>query len=314
MPSPIQIRKVERFGLQRKIVANMTTESWQHIPHAAILYEPDVTDFWNEWLKLKQLPEWQGISINTVMMYACTKAFLAAPAMNAHIRYNHKLVYGKITQYDEVNISMPAAMSDGKMMTLNVRGCESKTLRELTGYIADLYRRMEPTVLDEAMFEVSMENTVRLLKRCKIFTILGRFMGLIPSRKEIHRLKGKAKKAYDAMSPAERLTKRDIEQGTVLISNIGSIYRGSYTAPTLIDVIPPMVAALCIGNFTDKPGIVAQADGTAAVQARKYLPINVNFDHRALDYDAVVPFLKCMDEIFQNPAQIKDWLTDAPKC
>jgi len=300
MPSKIRIRNTEDFGLQRKIVANMTTESWTTIPHASVVYEPDVTAFWREWQQCKTLPEWQGITINTLLMYACAKGFLAAPDMNAHINFNRKLVTGTITQYEEVNISMPAAMSDGKMMTLNVRNCESKTLRELSDYIADLYRRMEKTVLDEAMYEVSLENTLNLLKRLKFFTILGRFAGLIPSRHEINRLKGQAKKDYDAMPATERLTKHDIEQGTILISNLGSIYRGSVCRPALLDVIPPMVAALGIGSFFDRDD-------------RKFLPINISFDHRALDFDGVVPFMKCLDNIFANPAQMREWLSSAPR-
>lgn len=299
MPSKIRIRNTERFGLQRKIVANMTTESWSTIPHASIIYEPDVTSFLHEWQQLKAQAEWQGITINTVLMYACTKGFLAAPAMNAHINFNRKLVAGTITQYEEVNISMPAAMSDGKMMTLNVRNCENKSLRELSDYIADLYHRMEKTVLDEAMFEVSMENTINLLKRLKFLTILGRFAGLIPSRREINRLKGNEKKVYDAMPATERLTKHDIEQGTILISNLGSIYRGAICKPALLDVIPPMVAALGIGSVYEQG-------------QRKFLPINLSFDHRALDFDGVVPFMKCLDDIFANPAQMKDWLANSP--
>ena len=31
--------KTEHFGIQRKIVANMTTESWQNIPHVTYTYE-----------------------------------------------------------------------------------------------------------------------------------------------------------------------------------------------------------------------------------------------------------------------------------
>ena len=33
------------FGIQRKIIANMTTESWDNIPHIVFNYEPDVTEF-----------------------------------------------------------------------------------------------------------------------------------------------------------------------------------------------------------------------------------------------------------------------------
>ena len=36
--------KEEHFGIARKIVSNMTTESWREIPHATVIYEADVTD------------------------------------------------------------------------------------------------------------------------------------------------------------------------------------------------------------------------------------------------------------------------------
>ena len=313
MQEDMKIREIERFGMQRKIVANMTTESWTDIPHAAVVYEPDVTEFWAEWQKLKNQPEWEGITINTVMLYLCTMGFLAAPEMNAHIEYNHRFVVGKITRYENIDISMPTAMSDGKMMTLNVRNCERKTLREINDYVLDLRRRMEKTNLDEAMYEVSLENTLNLAKKLRFHNIAMRLMGLIPSRKEIHRLKGKEKKDYDAMSNTERLDKHDIRQGTILISNLGSVYRGAYTPPTLIEIIPPMVCALALGSFVDKPGIVKKANGETVIEPRKFLPINMVMDHRALDYDNLAPFSECLDKVFANPSMMKDWLTQVPK-
>lgn len=38
------IYKNEHFGIARKIVSNMTSESWQDIPHATMSYEADVTE------------------------------------------------------------------------------------------------------------------------------------------------------------------------------------------------------------------------------------------------------------------------------
>ena len=65
----VKIRKTEHFGIQRKIVANMTTESWRNIPHVACTYEHDVTGFLAEYEKLRA--ETQGankITINTLML------------------------------------------------------------------------------------------------------------------------------------------------------------------------------------------------------------------------------------------------------
>ena len=308
-PVPLE---VERFGLQRKIVANMTTESWREIPHSAVLYEPDVTDFWQEWQRLRKTPEFEGISINTVLLYACTLGFLAAPAMNAHLKYRHSLIFGEIKRYDTVNISMPATLPNGSMMTLNVHGCESKNLRELGTHITDLHERMARTSIDDVLFSVGFDNTINLLKSGKIFTIIGRLLGTKIGNGPINKLKGDDKKAYKALPDTERLTKHDIEQGTVLISNIGSIYRGAWNPATLIEVIPPMVCALCIGGFVEKPGVVTRADGSKALEPRVFLPINIAFDHRALDYGEIVPFLKRMDEAFARPRELTKWLEQNP--
>ena len=44
--------KEEYFGIARKIVSNMTTQSWDEIPHATLTYEADVTELFNESKKL----------------------------------------------------------------------------------------------------------------------------------------------------------------------------------------------------------------------------------------------------------------------
>ena len=51
MPKKQQMKKTSttHFGIQRKIVANMTAESWETIPHVTYNYEPDVTEFMIEY-------------------------------------------------------------------------------------------------------------------------------------------------------------------------------------------------------------------------------------------------------------------------
>ena len=301
------VRHVERFGLQRKIVANMTTESWREIPHSAVLYEPDVTAFWEAWQALRKTSAFETVSVNTVLLYACTLGFLAAPGMNAHLKYRHGTVSGEIRQFEAVNISMPATLPGGEMMTLNVRGCEGKNLRELSAYVVDLRRRLANTSIDDVLFEVGWDNTIKLLKKGRVDKIIGRLLGTKIGNGPINKLKGGEKKAYRALPDTERLTKHDLEQGTALVSNIGSLYRGSYNPTTLLEIIPPMVSALCIGGFAEKPGVVTHADGRKTVGTRMFLPINISFDHRALDYGGVVPFCKRLDEVFAHPEEIAWW-------
>lgn len=42
------IYKTEHFGIARKIVSNMTSQSWEEIPHATMSYDADVTDLLKE--------------------------------------------------------------------------------------------------------------------------------------------------------------------------------------------------------------------------------------------------------------------------
>ncbi len=301
--------RVEHFGIQRKIVANMTTESWDNIPHASLLYEPDVTDFWDAWMRLRKQPGWEGITINTVLLAIITQGLIACPAMNAHLEFKRRTVNGKLEEYKDVNISMPMMLPGGEgMMTINIHNCERKNLRQLDDYIRDVRRRMEKTNLTEAMFEVSMDNTFRLLRRGKFHTIVGRLWGAKVGKGKVSLLRGADKKAYYAIPKGDRLTKADIEQGTIVVSNIGSVYRGNYTAAALLEIIPPHVAALCIGSVAEKPGVVTDAAGEKSVAPRKFLPITLAMDHRALDFGDVTPFLLRLDDIYARPEQIADWL------
>ena len=299
--------KVEHFGLQRKIVANMTTESWETIPHAAVNYEPDVTGFWDTFQKLRKQPGWEGVTLNTVLLYAITQGLRACPAMNGHIKYRRKSTNGLLELYSDVNISMPMQLPTGEMMTINLHNCEEKNLRQLRDYMADIRRRMEKTDLVEAMYEAALDNTLRLIREGKIATVLARLLGANFGKGKIHRIKGAEKRAYRAIPREDRLTKEDIEQGTVTVSNLGSVYRGSYAPPALLEIIPPQLCAIAIGGFADRPGVVAGPDGGQDMAIRKYLPLLIAFDHRALDYGDVAPFCKRMDEIFADPSMIEDW-------
>ena len=57
------------FGIQRKIVANMTSESWETIPHVTYMYEPDVTEFMKAYKKLNlNRSGADKISVNTLIL------------------------------------------------------------------------------------------------------------------------------------------------------------------------------------------------------------------------------------------------------
>lgn len=296
------------FGIQRKIVANMTTESWVNIPHVTYNYEPDVTEFMYEYKRLNEncAPE-DKITLNTLMLKIIVEGLKADPAMNAHIEFDKKLVRGTIHTFEDINISMPMVLPNGEMMTINLHNFENKTLDEMVDYIADVNRRVENTDLNEVMMEVSMDNTITGLKEGKFKQTFYRIIGSKTGKHKVKTLTGKAKREYYKTPEEDRLTKRDIEQGTITVSNIGSTYREQRGETCLLEIVPPQVCAIAVGAVQDKPVVIVNENEEKEIAIRQVMPLCIAFDHRALDFGEIVPFIKRLDEIFEAPEIIHTW-------
>lgn len=300
--------KEEHFGIQRKMVSAMTTESWQTIPHVTYIYEPDVSRFFNEYKKLNfGRNQDEKITFNTLMIKAITEGLKAAPIMNSHIQYNHSFIKGTIKTYEDINISMPTILPTGEMMTTTCRDFDKKNLDEMTEYIKDLRRRTEQSDLNEAMYTVSFNRTVNTIKKGKIIEALLRIIGAKTGKYKVRTLKGKAKKAYHSIPETERLGDNDIQQGTITISNIGSLDHNQKGTVALLEIIPPQVCAIAIGAVQKKPVVETDKYGHDTIKVGKVLPLCIAFDHRALDFGDIVPFTKKLDEIFENPEIIHTW-------
>ncbi|MBO5433089.1 MAG: 2-oxo acid dehydrogenase subunit E2 [Clostridia bacterium] len=300
------VKSITRFGIQRKIVANMTTESWQNIPHVSYLYEPDVTDFL---AKFKTFQAECGYEVkptfNAVLLKAIAEAIEVDPVINAHIHYERGLVRGKVTVFDNIDISVPWTLPDGNMMTITMKDMGNKTLKEIAEYQADINRRLEKTNLTEALYSVSIHDTVEKLKEGHILKAIKRIYGANtnPNHK-IKLLKGAEKKAYEAIPETERITRNDLKQGTITVSNIGADSRGLAGECAMLMVIPPQICAIGVGALQRRPVVVKNENGEEEIVIRTILPMNICFDHRALDFGEVRPFLTKMQEIFENPEMI----------
>lgn len=295
----------EHFGIARKIVSNMTAESWETIPHAVVTYEPEVTKFLDVIKEInKDKSKEERLTINTVMLRVIVEGIKACPAINAHINFNRRLVRGEVKTFENIDISMPMILKSGEMMTINMHGMESKSISQMRDAIADSSRRANNSDLNEVMFEVSLDNTLNGLKQGKISQTINRLIGSKTGKHKVKTLKGKAKKEYYSIPESDRLTKHDIEQGTITISNLGSVCRDWNGLCTLLEIIPPQVCAIALGATQLVP--IAEKDGT--VRTGYKLPITIAFDHRALDMCDVVPFMNRLNEIFANPEIIKEWI------
>ena len=300
------VKSITRFGIQRKIVANMTTESWQNIPHVSYLYEPDVTDFLAEFKKFQNECGYEvKPTFNAVLLKAIAEAIEVDPVINAHIHYERGLVRGKVTVFDNIDISVPWTLPDGNMMTITMKDMGNKTLKEIAEYQADINRRLEKTNLTEALYSVSFHDTVEKLKKGHVLKAIKRIYGANTNPKhKIKLLKGAEKKAYNAIPETERITRNDLKQGTITVSNIGADSRGLAGECAMLMVIPPQICAIGVGALQRRPVVVKNENGEEEIVIRTILPMNICFDHRALDFGEVRPFLTKMQEIFENPEMI----------
>ena len=114
------------------------------IPHAVYTYRPDVTDFIGEYSLLNKE---EKITINTLMLKAIVEGIKQAPQINGHIKYQNRLVRGKVNQIEDINISMPWILPTGQMMTINLRNFENKSLVEMTEYIQDVSKELKIQIL-----------------------------------------------------------------------------------------------------------------------------------------------------------------------
>lgn len=302
--------KEEYFGIARKIVSNMTAQSWDEIPHATLTYEADVTELFKESKKLNAdcTDKTKKITINTVMLKIICEGLKAAPKMNTHLVFNKKLVRGTLKYFDNIDISMPMILPSGEMMTVNMHDMGSKSLSEMTKAINDTAARAKNSDMNEVMFEVSLDNTLNGLKEGKILQAIRRLYGSkMPGKHQVKTLSGNAKKEYYSIPVSKRLTKHDIEQGTTTISNLGSIYREQKGVCALLEIIPPQTTAFAINAAQKRPTVVTDENGKDTIETRLIMPITIAIDHRALDYGDIVPFMRRLDEIFENPSVIQSW-------
>lgn len=306
----MSVYKTENFKITRKIVSNMTAQSWEEIPHATMTYEADATELLEEIKRLND-ERAQGedkITINTVMLKIICEGLKAAPKMNTTLDFNRKLVRGTLKYHDQIDISMPMILHTGEMMTVNMHDMGSKTLTEMTCAINDTVRRANNSNLEEVMYEVSIDNTLTGLKQGKILQAIRRLYGSkMPGKHQVKVLSGKAKKEYYLIPEKDRLTKHDIEQGTTTVSNLGSIYREQKGFCALLEIIPPQTTAFAVNAVQKRAVVVTDENSNDKIEVRKIIPITIAIDHRALDYGDCVGFFKRLDEIFANPSLIRDW-------
>ena len=263
--------------LARRLVAFSTANGWSAIPHMSFTYEPDVTDLMEVYESMREdfaAKYGHRLTVNTLMLKILAEGIKLAPRMNASINLPKDIdpaTYdGEFIMHDSIDVAVPWHLPDDATLSLIMRDCGNKSLADLSAMAAELQKKAEAT---------------------DFTTFYPRFVSV-------------ALGAEASFSEGE-LTPADMLDGTITITNIGSICRVPGHI-NLIDVIEPQTTAIGIYAIQRKPRVCV-VDGEEQILVRSVLPIDVVIDHRAMGFADLVPFFNRLEEIFAQPEVIREW-------
>lgn len=300
---PLPEDKVEYFNLKSRVSGYILTKAQRNSPTCGYNYEADITNLWKEFENLKENCGYE-LSFNTLMMRILVEGLKAAPKLNSHIEFNTTSSCGTLIMKKHIDVAMPVLLDNGETFPVKVREVENKTLKELSGQITELLERLKNTNVDKVMFDVITQRTVGLLLKGDIkSTIAQTFTGYVGKHK-VAKLKGLF---HPAPRDGSMLFMNELNEGSVCMTNWGVLYDGLNGNVTYTPLLYPQVFLFALGVVKDTDYAFRNDKGEVDIATKKTLPITLMFDHRIGAFNDVMPFIKKLDEIFQNPSIINEW-------
>lgn len=300
--------KKKNFDFLNKAAAHTLTISQRTIPVAGFVHDVDITKFWAEYERLKADESRPiKISFNTIMLKLVSECLKASPVLNAHMIYKPFSATGTIEYKGKIDISMPVIFPNGRMLPLLLKDVGSKNLDEIAFAVSEIVRKLDNTIIEESLFDISVIRVGDIIKKGNI--LKGLAMGLSglvgPHKLPLPPLK--ARRAYrKETDPNDILTADDIGEGTICVSDVGSIYSGRGFATTS-PVLSPTTSCMAFCRVRDEQYVYRDDNGEIQIGYRKILPFTLLFDHKIGGFPDIVPFLRKMDEIIENPEVVREW-------
>ncbi len=303
----LTINKTHLFDINRRVTAFATQDSWKNAPHATYLYEPDITDFHNYYLKIrKRIENDSPITFTVVMLKAIAEALKKTPKLNSLLNYNFRTAVGKHHHLKEINISTPWLLPDLRLISPVIHDVGNKTLENIADEIKNIRRKIDNTSIEVMQYFVAKEQLIYNLKHFKLGVIRHFFSSFVGKNRI--KISKKQRKKYQNTPDKDKVTTRDIFDASVLVSNLGSVFKQQRGGITLLDLISPQVFAIAINALQERPGVYQdEKSGEKKIGIRKILPLTLTIDHRALDGADFVPFQDGLDKIFSNPKILDKW-------
>lgn len=292
----------------RKATGYTLTISQQTIPVAGFVREADATRLWEVYEKLHaDTSRPIKISFNTLMLRFFAECLKSAPILNAHLKYKPFNATGTLTYKGSIEVSMPMILPNGRMIPLVLHDAGNKNLDEMAFAVSEIARKSYNTILDETLYDVAYERMMGLIKHGHVLQAIATAVSSFVGKNKVKFPPSKVRKEYrKSVKPEDRLCAEDIGEGTVCISDLGSIYSGKGFATTS-PVLQPTTAVIAFGRVRDEDKVYKKENGELDLKTVKILPITILFDHKIGGFPDIVPFMNRMDELLENPDEILNW-------
>ncbi len=297
--------KIEYFNnIKKRMSGYILTNAQKDQPQASYSYEIDVTDMWDEYKKLKETCGYK-LSFNTILMYAMVEGLKVAPRLNAHIDYNYVASCGKLIIKKHIDIAMPVVLEDGSTFPVKLCNSEEKNLQEFQAEIDDVIFKMKNTNIDTVLGDLVVQRTVGFLLKGKFVSTIAQSVAGVVGKHKIASISDFFKKQTTDTENA--LKPWQLNEGSVCFSSWAGLYDGLRGFETASPLLYPQVFMMGVGGFIEKDFAYRNEKGEVDLKTRKMLPVTLTFDHRIGAFNDVIPFMKKLDEIFENPQVIQEW-------
>jgi len=302
----LTIHKTHLFDINRRVTAFATQYSWKNAPHATYLYEPDITNFHNYYIKNREkIQKKSPITFTVIMLKAIAEALKGTPKLNSLLKYSSRTAMGKHHHLKEISIAIPWLLPDLRLISPIIHNMNNMTLQNIADEIENIKRKIKNTDIEVMQYYVAKEQLIYNIKRLDI-TVINQMFNSFIGKNRIH-ISRKQKKKYINTPDKDKITTKDIFDASVLVSNLGSVFKHQRGGITLLDLISPQVFAIAINAIQERPGVYKDKKGEKKIGIRKILPLTLTIDHRALDGADFVPFQNGLDKIFTNPKILDKW-------
>ena len=304
--------KVEYMTMRDKMLSNVFVDGQRNSPSVCATYDADATEFIEVFDKLKAECDYK-LTLNAVMLKVLSEGLKAAPRLNAHFIYNHKATSGQYIIKKHIDVSMAICKKDGSTFQMKLLHLEDKSLKEIALMAADARRRLENADLEEVMFEASRQHIIGELSKGRIAGPLRQAMSASFGKDKVVKLSETLKSDFlkltgkKELQPASGIKIEEVNEGTVCFTNWGAICENTGFNIVSGPLLYPQVFLFSMGRLREEKFVYEDESGNLRLGSKKILPLGLNFDHKIGGAYELIPFIRKLEEIFENPEVMYNW-------